>query len=135
MAYYIKTLKKSKQDINSVPIQLLKENGPVLADIIANLVNVCFQSGIFLKILKKAIVFPLFKKNPEIMSNYRPISILPILSKIFEKCLKSRLLHYFNTNNLLNQVQFGYQKGISTQDAILHVTERIYDNLEKNYLH
>ena len=130
--YYIKTLKNSKQDINSLPIQILKDNSSVLSNIIADLINECFQSGIFPKILKKAIVLPLFKKeDPELMSNYRPISILPTLSKIIEKCLKSRLLHYFNSNNLFNEIQFGYQKNISTQDAILHITEKIYDNLEK----
>ena len=134
--YYIKTLKNSKQDINSLFIQILKENSSVLSNIIADLINVCFQSGIFPKILKKAIVLPLFKKeNPEIMSNYRPISILPTLSKIIEKCLKSRLLHYFNSNNLFNQVQYGYQKDISTQDAILQVTEKVYDNLEKKIIY
>ena len=130
--YHIKSLKNSKQDINSLPIQILKENISVLSNVIADLINVSFQSGIFPKVWKKAVVLPLFKnEDPEIMSNYRPISILPPLSKVIEKCLKSRLLHYFNSNNLFNRVQFGYQKNISTQDAILHVTEKIYDNLEK----
>ena len=63
------------------------------------------------------------------MTNYRPISILPKLSKIIEKCLKSRLLHYFYRNNLFNTVQFGFLEGMSTQDALLHVTEKIYNNL------
>ena len=130
--YYIKTLKNSKQDINSISIQIFKENSSILSTVIVDLINVCFQAGIFPKILKKAIVLPLFKNgDPEIMSNYRPISILPTLSKIIEKCLKSRLLHYFGSHNLFNQVQFGYQNNISTQDAILHVTEKIYDNLHE----
>ena len=97
--------------------------------IIADLINTCFQNGTFPKSLKKAVVLPLFKKDdPEIMSNYRPISILPTLSKVFEKCLKTRLLHYFSRNNLFNKFQFGFQTGVSTQDAILHLTEKIYDN-------
>ena len=97
----------------------------------ADLINTCFQTGIFPKSLKKAVVLPLFKKeDPEIMSNYRPISILPPLSKIIEKCLKTRLLHYFSRNKLLNQCQFGFLAGMSTQDAILSLTEKVYDNLE-----
>ena len=63
------------------------------------------------------------------MTNYRPISILPKLSKIIEKCLKSRLVHYFTRNNLFNQVQFGFLSEKSTKDAILHLTEKIYKNL------
>ena len=65
------------------------------------------------------------------MTNYRPISILPKLSKIIEKCLKSSLLHYFSRNNLFNLSQFGFLAEKSTQDALLHFTERIYDNLHK----
>ena len=54
---------------------------------------------------------------------------MPKLSKIIEKCLKSRLIHYFTRNNLLNQVQFGFLAEKSTQDAILHLTEKVYSNL------
>ena len=69
------------------------------------------------------------KYNPEILTNYRPISKLPTLSKIIEKCLKSRLLRYFTINNLFNKSQFGFQTGFSTQDAIMSLTEKIYSNL------
>ena len=73
---------------------------------------------------------PLYKKDsPDIISNYRPISILPKLSKIIEKCIKSRLVYYFTRNNLFNQVQFGFLSEKSTQDAMLHLTEKIYSNL------
>ena len=78
---------------------------------------------------RKQLFYPFFKKDdPEIMSNYRPISILPTLSKVIEKCLKTRLLHYFSRNNLFNKCQFGFQTGVSTQYAILHITEKICDN-------
>ena len=74
---------------------------------------------------------PLYKKDdPKIMSNYRPITILPTLSKVIEKCLKSRLLHYFLRNNLFNRCQFGFLAGKSTQDALLYFAEKIYDNLD-----
>ena len=109
---------------------MFKEFQETLCHIIADLINKCFETGIFPDSLKKAVVLPLFKKDdPEIMSNYRPISILPKLSKIIEKCIKSRLLHYFSRNNLLNQVQFGFLPEKSTQDAMIHLTEQIYSNL------
>ena len=134
VVYYIKDLKNSKQNLNSISIQIMKENCEIIAPIVTDLINICFQTGNYPKILKKAVVLPLLKKgDPVILSNYRPISILPTLSKIIEKCLKSRLLRYFEINNLFNNTQFGFQKNVSTQDAILHLTEQVYINLN-NYL-
>ena len=134
--FHVQNLKNSKENIDSISIPILKEFRGFLSHIIADLINRCFETGVFPKLFKKALVLPLYKKDsPDLMTNYRPISILPKLSKIIEKCLKSRLLHYFDSNNLFNRVQFGYQKNISTQDAILHVTEKVYDNLEKKIIH
>ena len=62
-------------------------------------------------------------------SNYRPISILPYLSKIFEKIVYYRLLNHFANNNILSPVQFGFRKNTSTLDAIVHFTELIYNSL------
>ena len=45
--------------------------------------------------------------------------------------MKSRLLNYLNLNNIINPVQFGFQAGISTQDDILHLTEKLYSNLNE----
>ena len=130
--FHIQNLKNSKQDINSISIPILKEFRGLLSHIIADLINKCFETGVFPKPFKKAIVLPLHKKDsPDIMTNYRPISILPKLSKIIEKCVKSRLLHYFTRNKLFNQVQFGFLAESSTQDAILHLTEKIYSNLHR----
>ena len=130
VSYHIKNLKNSKENINTISVPMLKENHDLFSNIFADLINACFQTGTFPKIFKKAIVLPLYKKDDnDILSNYRPISKLPTISKIIEKCLKSRLLSYFTSNNLLNQVQFGYQPGLSTQDAILYLTEKLYSNL------
>ena len=124
-------MKNSKQDIDSISIPIFKEYRDLFSHILADLINICFETGTFPKSCKKAIVLPLHKKdNPDIMTNYRPISILPKLSKIIEKCLKSRLLHYFYRNNLFSTSQFGFLAEMSTQDAMLHVTEKIYKNLD-----
>lgn len=132
ISYYMRNLKNSKEDINTISIPLLKENYELLSLIFADLVNTCFYTGIFPNIFKKAIVSPLHKKDEtDILTNYRPISKLPTLSKILEKCMKSRLLRYFTSNSLFNQVQFGFQPGLSTQDAILYLTEKIYSNINR----
>ena len=83
VGFHIKNFKNSKQNINSISVSIFKEHHEILSPIIADLINKCFETGTFPDSLKKAVVLPLFKKDdPEIMSNYRPISILPMLSKI-----------------------------------------------------
>ena len=130
--FLIKSLKNSKHDLNSIAITILKDNASFLSVIIAGIINQSFFAGKFPVVLKKALVLPLFKKGDTTSaSNYRPISILHWLSKVFEKCIKSRLLNYICSNNIINPVQYGFQPGISTQDAILHVTEKLYSNLNK----
>ena len=132
VGYHIHNLKNSKQDIDSISISIFKEYKESYSHIIADLINKCFETGLFPKPFKKAIVLPFHKKNsPDIMANYRPISILPKFSKIIEKCLKTRLVHYFTRNNLFNPTQFGFLAEKSTQDALLYVTKKIYINLDE----
>ena len=133
ISYHIKKLKNSKQDLNTISIEILKDscNG-VLSLVLSDVINFCFEKGVFPNSLKKAIVLPLYKKGDQAtLSNYRPISILPTMSKLVEKCLKTRLMNYLTDFNLINPVQFGFQANVSTQDAILHVIEKIYSNLDK----
>ena len=132
VCYLINNTKNSKQNFNCISIPILKCNSNFLSKIICKIINFCFSKGTFPKILKHALVLPLFKKGDETkISNFRPISILPTLSKIMEKSIKSRLVQYFTLNNIISSLQFGFQSGISTQDAILHVVENIYSKLNE----
>ena len=131
--HIITGLKNSKQDLNSISSKLFIDNADILSLILTDLINYCFAIGKFPISLKKAEVLPLYKKGDStIISNFRPISILPMLSKIMERCIKSRLVNYFDTYSLINSCQFGFKKGISTQDAILNLTEQIYKSLDEN---
>ena len=70
----------------------------------------------------------IFKKGDRCnISNYRPIAILFFLSKIFERCMYRRLMNIAVVNNLFTPNQYGFLKGKSTHDALLHLTENIYD--------
>ena len=65
------------------------------------IINQSLLTGIFPKKLKIAKVIPLYKKRDRlIMGNYRPISLLPAISKLFEKVVYQQLYHYFTANNL-----------------------------------
>ena len=128
----ISSLKESKQDINCISVKLFKDYHHYFLKAICNMVNLSLHTGKFPNCLKHAIVIPIFKKgDPCNISNYRPIALLPFISKIFERCIFNRLLNYATTCNLLTPHQFGFTKGKSTQDAIIMLTEQIYECFNK----
>ena len=65
------------------------------------------------------------------MDNYRPISILNIFSKIFEKVIKTYAVKYMDETNLLSEQQFGFQKGKSTEDALIEFSTKLYRQLDQ----
>ena len=73
----------------------------------------------------------LFKKgNPELPSNYRPISLLPIFSKIFEKLMYRRLFRFLEVHSVLYSLQFGFQENHSIDHALESLTEAIRNTLD-----
>jgi len=83
--------------------------------------------------LKIAKVIPIYKKeNPEIFSNYRPVSVLPCFSKILERLVFNRCMSYINNQNILNEKQFGFRSNHSTYMAILELVDKISTSVENN---
>ena len=66
------------------------------------------------------------------MSNYRPISILPVLSKIIESVMHSQTMHYFSENKLFSTLQYGFRPNRSTELAALELMARNIDNINKS---
>ena len=94
--------------------QSIKMSGSVIAPVLTNIFNACISTGYFPKVLKTAEVVPIFKKGEkEFRSNYRPISILNLFAKLFEKCLLDQLNKYFVSNNLISPNQYGFMKNCS----------------------
>ena len=90
----------------------------------SKLINISFHQGVFPDILKTAKVIPLFKKGDHFYcNNYRPISLLPVFSKIFEKCFYSRLYNFLDKYDLIYKRQFGFRTKHSTNDALLNLIE------------
>ena len=84
------------------------------------------KTRIILDKLKIAKIVPLYKKGDNtLFSNYRPISILPYLSKIFEKVIYSQLYAYFESNKLLYSSEYGFRQGHSTELAVLELINKI----------
>ena len=92
------------------------------------------QTGTFPDELKIARVIPLFKSgNRNLMSNYRPISILPTLSKIFEKLIHVRIYQFLDENQVLYNYQFGFRKAHSTVHAVQTAIHSVTKALDTSY--
>ena len=125
-------LKKRKSDINILPISILVKFRHVLSLPLSQLINLSFRTGIFPDILKLADIVPIHKAGPvNDVRKYRPISILPTYSKIFEKAMASRLISFINKYNLISPHQYGFQKGKCTTQAILNLLEFVYRSLNE----
>ena len=121
---------KKSSGHDSISAKLLKQLQPTLIKSLVIIINQC--SGIFPDQLKLAKVIPVFKKgNKKLLENYRPISILPSISKIFEKVVFNQLTGYLESNNLLHPNQYGFRKKCSTEHAILHLTDRIISEMDQ----
>lgn len=129
----INSLKNNEsRDIYGLNITLLKTIKDLILIPLTNLINECLRTGVFPDALKVACVIPIFKKgNKDDLGNYRPISLLPIISKIFEKVIKNQIVNYLETHKLLNEYQYGFREKLSTSDAILRFTENTLECFEK----
>lgn len=118
---------------DGIGTNFLKLIGKEVSHIVAHLVNLCMGQGIFPTALKHAIVTPIHKGGDrDEASNYRPISVLPVLSKILEKIINCRLISFLNKYKLISDCQFGFRRGISTEDAIIALTSYISEIVDKN---
>lgn len=118
----------STDDINT---SLLRNNSDIFVPLLTNIVNDSFKNGYFPDALKLAKIVPLFKAGDRtIPQNYRPISILPIISKIFEKLLYSITDKFLKKNNTIDKLQFGFQKTSGCLSAASHLIDQLQTALD-----
>ena len=104
----------------------------IILDVLVHIINLSLNQGIFPDILKIAKVIPLFKADDmNIFTNYRPISILSVFSKVFERVFYNRLYDFLNNEKILYDKQFGFRTKYSTEMALILLTDRISSALEK----
>ena len=103
----------------------------VLAAILHEYFAFVFEQGVFPQILKMAKVVPIFKSgNRSFASNYRPISLLPSLSKVLEKLVKNRLICFLDKHNISYSYRYGFTEKHSVLHALLNVTSLGYDAIQ-----
>ena len=124
----IKKLKNSSAGSDEIKCSMLKEICMNISVPIAHLVNLSMNSGIVPNQLKTARVIPIFKTGDRrTLSNYRPISVLPSLSKIFERIVYDRIAKFLLLHNIMSPVQFGFRQGYSTEMALTHLVDIVTD--------
>lgn len=95
-------------------------------------INLSLDQGIFPEVLKKSIVKPLYKKgDPCKLDNYRPVTLIPIFSKIFEKVMFIRLNNFLEKNKIITENQNGFRKRRSTSLATFKLITRIMECVDK----
>jgi hypothetical protein len=115
----------------SIPTKLLKILRYLLSGPLAYLFNCSFSSGVVPEKFKIARVIPVYKTGrKDIVSNYRPISLLSIFNRILEKLVYKRLLSFLEQNHVLFDGQFGFRSNLSTTHAILLITDKIQRAIE-----
>ena len=108
---------------NDVPAKILKKCASSTAPALQKLFNEILRTGNFLDKLKLADITPVFKKNnPLEKENYRLVSLLPVVSKIFERIMQKQIKLF--TEKILSLYLCGYRKGFSTQQTLISLIER-----------
>ena len=114
------SLKKGVPGYDEITVDTLRLSLDILNEPLCYLCNRSLIEGVFPNEMKLANVLPLFKSgDPMLFNNYRPVSLLCVLSKVFEKVMYSRLLSFIENHNLLFQYQFGFRQMHSSYMALM----------------
>ena len=116
----------------NTPVFIYKILSFLIARTVSMLFNSSLSEGIFPQCFKTDKIIPIFKSgDSNSTANYRPISMLPLLSKMFEKLMCATLDSYLKSNNILCTNQFGFRKNSNTSEAIIEFLDYVYSSLDK----
>ena len=122
---------KVNSSIDGIINRILNISAKVLVPYLTNIFNSMTDSGVFPSCLKVATITPLWKTGEKTdPDNYRPISILSSVSKVFERLLFNRISHFIETTNQLLKNQFGFRSKRSCVHAIAEITEEMRKGLD-----
>ena len=122
-------VKNACQDTD-IPTKIIRGNYDIFADFIFQNFNNGIAPSVFPASVKNANITPVHKKDSKnIESNYRPVSILSNISKIYERCLYSQISKFFEEK--LSDYQYGFRKGFNTQHCVIVMIEKWRKSLDK----
>ena len=118
---------------NGIPTKILQMISNIVCTPLSKIFNISVLTGTHPEKLKLVNAIPVFKKGSRLLvSNYRPISLLSNLNKVFEKIVYKRIYSFIEDNECLYSLQFGFRSKHSTTHALIHITENIRSALDKN---
>ena len=124
---------KTSSSADRIPNKLLLAIKSYVSKILTSVINKSFKEGQFPPTLKIAKLIPLFKSSDPLQcTNYRPISNLSCISKVFEKAAQSQIATYTTKNHIIPDLQFGFRPRHSTMHALMAITEHIQKQLNNN---
>ena len=113
-------------------MKFLKDALSIIVSYITCIINTSIVTGVLPAACKHSLVIPLFKSGDiSDASNFRPISLLPIVSKVLEKVVANQLIQYLEYNQLLSNSQHGFRPKLSTETALTIITDNIYINMDQ----
>ena len=128
----ISKLKNSSAGPDDISAKIIKLSSASIVKALTHTINLSLNEGIFPTELKVAKVVPIFKSgDSQLVSNYRPVSVLNSFSKVFESIFSSQLLDFVADQNILYDYQFGFRKGHSTSSALAILTDKVSEALDK----
>lgn len=129
----ISNMKNKNGGVDGINSNTLKTINNKICSPLANIFNNCLDKEIWPDALKTAEVIPLHKANEKhLQNNYRPISLISNLAKIFEKLIHKRFTDFFNKHNIISNRQYGFRKNMGTKNALEQITNLLYNNLDKS---
>ena len=122
---------KSTMDIHNLNTKILQWSAQYIASPLSDIINECFVEAIVPLQMKIAKIIPVFKKGDHSdCANYRPIAVLPALSKVLEATLLERLLGFLQAQAIISDSQYGFRKGKSTIDAVRSLLDFVWNAME-----
>ena len=123
---------KNSCGLDEIPMSILKRSPDNILFILCHIFNLSLAQGKFICDFKKAKVIPVHKKGSKLdVNNYRPISLLPVMSKILERIVYKRLHSFLNQAKFFHQHQFGFRKKHSTSNALTVMIEHVTKAFEE----
>ena len=129
----ISSLKSNTPGYDMIGSAVLKWCVDSISEPLSYVCNMSLQEGLFPDELKIANVIPLYKcDDPKLFNNYQPVSVLPSVSKVFERIMYNRLVAYLNEYKILFSYQFGFRKQHSTYMALMTLIDKLTKCLDND---
>ena len=128
----ISSLKNSSSGYDGIHSKEIKLTFNCFIEPLVHIFNLSIAQGVFPDELKVARVVPIYKsQDQKVLNNYRPVSVLPVFSKVLEQIMFNRVQSFIDKENLLYEHQYGFRKGHNTSMALITLIDKVMTKLDK----